>query len=620
MNDRQVYLREKAAALPLCPGVYLMKNQSGQVIYVGKSRKMKQRVSSYFSGNDHSLKTRRMVALVYDFDWILCDTEMEALALENTLIKQHTPRYNIKLKDSKSYPYIKITASPYPKITVTRKRTADGGHYYGPYQSAAAAKEAADTVAKIFALPTCAREFPRDIGRGRPCLYREMGRCVAPCADGLTAEAYGELIGAARRVFEGHTKEAEALLERRMYDAADRELFELAAHYRNSLQSLQLLSQKQKVVSDPADNRDVFALYTAEEGGVLAVLQIRAGKLLYKQEYAFPAAALAEEADLAGLLFDYYHEGAELPKEVLLYNDLEPEAYTLLSDTLSRRVNRRISVKTPRRGPLRELCAMALANAKQKAESRREEENRSEKTLVKLARILSLEVLPHRIEVYDVSHIGAEHTTAAMVVAEGGKLKPAAYRTFRIRAAEGADDYAAMREVLSRRLAHVGDGGGWALPDLLLLDGGAGQVHAVAGVLAERGLSIPLFGLVKDEHHKTRVLTDGQHELSIAHEPGVYSFLYRLQEEVHRVAVRHTMGAKRRTLRRSALENIRGIGPAKAKRLLRAFGSLKQLAAATTEQLRAVKGISAADALAVRQYLQGSTPREEGRSAPSDTR
>ncbi len=619
-NPKLAALREKAGTLPLCPGVYIMKDARGNIIYVGKSRKLKNRVTSYFTKAHPSPKTARMVSLVSDFEYILCDGEMEALTLENVLIKEHSPRYNIKLKDAKSYPYIKITQEPYPRVIVTRKRAPDGGRYYGPYQSSATAHEAAEVVTRIFALPTCRRSFPRDIGRERPCLYKQMGRCVAPCTGEIGEEQYRSLVRYAGKVLEGNTRETEAELTAAMAAAAESEQFELAARYRDSIAALRRLGDRQKVVADESVNRDVFALYEDELSGVLAVLNVRAGKLLGKNEYLFSANELTDTEDLSGLLIQYYREIADFPREVLTDFPLGEEEYESLGNYFSGIAGFRVRVRTPMRGELRELCDMALANARQRAERYRTETEREDKTLVLLARILGLEVIPERIEAYDISNLGTEHITASMVVWENGKQKRSDYRTFRIKSTDGIDDYGAMREALTRRLSHIGDGSAslGERPDLILLDGGVGHVHTVREVLIETGHEdIPIFGMVKDDYHKTRAMTDGERELGIAHEQAVYVLVYKIQEEVHRVAVGSTMGAKRKTLRRSSLEGIPGIGATKAKRLLAAFGTLERLSSASAEEIAALPGFGKKDADAVLTYFREKKNRHSKKGGTS---
>jgi excinuclease ABC subunit C len=580
-----------------------MKDTQGNIIYVGKSRKLKNRVSSYFVKEHTHYKTAKMVSQVADFDYILCDTEMEALTLENTLIKKYTPKYNILLKDDKSYPYIKVTNETYPRLIVTRDRTLDGGRYFGPYASASAATEVVDTLSRIFSLVSCRRVFPRDIGKERPCLYAQMGRCIAPCRGDVTPETYGELVRGARGVLAGNIRKTETTLTSLMMQAAEEEQFELAAHYRDAIAGLHHLQEKQKVVGDADENRDVFALWQDDICGVLAVLSVREGKLQNKQEFLFSASALTGEEDLTALVTTFYEDAAYLPPEVLLAQELAEDEYTLLSQYLGEKAGRKVTVRCPQKGTLKQLTAMAMANAEERAKRYRNEMERASGVMKRLGELLGLAQPPRRVEAYDISEIGQEHITAAMVVTVDGKLQNKDYRTFRMKTLTGVDDYAAMREALSRRLSHLGDGTPslGETPDLILLDGGVGQVNVVKTVLKEMGLTIPVFGMVKDDYHKTRALTDGEGEISIAFEQAVYVYVYKLQEEVHRVAVRATMGAKGKTLKRSVLENIKGIGPKKAKQILSKM-KLTALKTASVEEM-VEAGISKVDATSIYAYF-----------------
>ena len=591
-------MREKASALPLCPGVYLMKNKDGVIIYVGKSRHLRSRVLTYFTGSEHTVKTARMVASVADFDYIVCDSEIEALGLENTLIKKYAPRYNIKLKDAKSYPYIKISAGEYPSLTVTRERREDGALYFGPYSGTADAYANADTVRRIFRLPTCKRRFPEEIGRSRPCIYRQMGRCLAPCAGDVTAEEFKKATQAAASVLAGNIKETAVRLEQEMLSRAEEEQYEAAARLRDALSALSKLGETQKVLTDASLSLDVWALYADELCGALAVLSIREGVLNRKNEFTFSSAEILSEESATAFIAGYYDKHGDVPKEVLLAFSAETD---MLSDYLSGLRGKRAAVSCPVRGNKRALCDMAKKNASECAAKYREGAVREETTLVSLASLLRLEVLPERIEVYDISNIGAEFTTAGMIVYEDGRLRKNHYRTFRI---EGAvkDDYGAMREALSRRFSHLGDADFGAMPDLILLDGGKGHVAVGRAVMQELGLSIPLFGMVKDDFHKTRALCDEQNEIAIIKEQAVFVFLYKLQEEVHRHAVRATMGAKGRSLRHSSLEKITGIGKERAKLLLAYFGTMQRIKSASVPELAAVKGMTEPAAEAVYAY------------------
>lgn len=605
-------LRDKANSLPTSPGVYLMKSASGDILYVGKSKKLKNRVTSYFSGNRHTVKTERLVSLIDDFDYILCDTEIEALTLENVLIKKHTPKYNIKLKDAKSYPYIKVTSGEYPILTVTRERRADRARYYGPYQGTAQAYTALDTVRKIFALPNCKRRFPSDIGRERPCLYLDMGRCSGLCTGRVSAEAYRADVRRAEAVLDGHVREAVDMLTQEMTAAAEALAFERAASLRDSIASLHKLLEKQKVVADVKVCRDVFALYASETVGVLSMLAVRGGAVVHKNEFILSSAQLSDAEDAMQLIVDYYDAQQNLPPQVMLDFPLSDDDLTLLSDYLSLKAEHRVHVRTPERGEGRRLCDLALENAAEAARQYRLEGEREDKHVQRLCELLALPERPRRIECYDISNIGREAIVGAMIVYEDGKYKKSDYRLFSVKSADRPDDYASMREVLTRRLTHIGDATAslGTAPDLLLLDGGATHVHVGREVLTSLSLDIPLFGMVKDDFHKTRALTDGEREISIAQETNVYTFIYKLQEEVHRFAITSSQKEKRRTMTHSTLQRIDGIGPAKARKLLAAM-PLGALRRASVEELLAVRGISRADAEAIYAYYHKTQPPDK---------
>ncbi len=598
-------LRDKANSLPASPGVYIMKNASNEVIYVGKSKKLKNRVVSYFSTHTHSYKTARMVSLVRDFDYIVCTTEIEALALENVLIKKHTPRYNIKLKDAKSYPYIKVTNEDFPKLFVTRERRSDRARYFGPYQSSQSAHTALDAVMRIFALATCKRSFPRDIGKGRPCIYRDMGRCVAPCTGKVSREEYRSLVRCAEWVLDGNVRETKAMLTAEMNGAAENMEFERAALIRDSIYALDKLSEKQKVVADSRVNRDVFAIHITETEGVLAVLSVRGGALINKNEFILTGNESAILDDAVSLIADYYDTSGNIPKEVMLDFAITDDDALLLSEYLSLNTKYKVSVRMPERGDGRALCDMALENAKESARQYRLEGEREDKNLLNFAELLAITETPKRIEAYDISNIGNESITASMVVYSGGKFKKSDYRVFNIKTTNGADDYGAMREVLARRLSHIGDGSAslGEAPDLILLDGGKSHVGVVRALAADMDIDIPVFGMVKDDYHKTRAITDGEGEISIAQERGVYAFVYRIQEEAHRFALKNSQSSKIKTMTRSSLEKINGIGAKKAKLLLASM-PLAKIKTATVKELSEIRGISSRDAQNIFEYYR----------------
>ena len=584
-----------------------MKDAAGQVIYVGKSKKLKNRVTSYFVGSSHTYKTARMVSLVRDFDYIVCTTEIEALTLENVLIKKHSPKYNIKLKDSKSYPYIKVTAEEYPRLIVTRERKSDRGRYYGPYQSAQAARGALEAVMKVFSLPECKRSFPRDIGKDRPCIYKDMGRCIAPCAGGVSAVEYRALVRCAESVLDGNVKKTTEMLTAEMYAASEDMQYERAAALRDSIRALSSLCEKQKVVADAKVNRDVFSLYTSETEGVLALLSIRGGALVNKNEFILSLGELTTPEDALSLIVSYYDGAANPPKEIMVDFDLGEEDIALLSEYLSLETKYKVSVRVPERGDGRALCDMARENAREAARQYRLEGEREDKSLKRLSELLGLAEIPKRIEAYDISNIGSDVIVASMVVYEGGKLKKSDYRSFNIKTTGGVDDYASMREAIGRRLSHIGDGTAslGQTPDLMLIDGGDGHVNTVKPLVNEAVPEVAVFGMVKDDFHKTRAITDGEREISIAFEAGVYAFIYKLQEEAHRFAIKHSRSKKEKSLVHSSLEKIEGIGPKKARLLLDAM-PLARIRTAGVKELSDVRGISATDANKIYEYYHKS--------------
>ena len=600
-------LLEKANGLPVRPGVYIMKNAAGSVIYVGKSRKLKNRVSQYFQNSEKNVKTANMVRQVKDFDYYVCDTEIEALSLENTLIKQYSPKYNIRLKDAKSYPYIKLTDEEYPRLVMTRKRQSDGGKYFGPYSGTSTVYSVINTLSAVLGLPTCKRSFPRDIGKERPCLYYQMKKCCGVCTGGISAEEYAEKIRFASDVLRGNTASVKTELTDKMFEAAENERFEAAAKYRDTLSALDRLGQKQKVVAAPGTEHDVIALYNDDVCSCISVFYIRDGAVSDKSEYVFGKDRIVDETNIAAFICELYRVREYIPKSILLSFDMEGEDVEAVAQYLSGIAERKVNIRTPERGEMKTLCDMVRDNAAEKAKVYRAEAEKDEGVLLRLMELLDLEVYPERIEAYDISNIGHEHITAGMIVSEGGKLKKADYRSFKIRSVtDGTDDYQSMREALSRRFAHLEDEDGSfaALPDLILLDGGRGHVSVVRELLCEMGIDVPVFGMVKDEYHKTRALCTDTEEISIARENSVFVFVYKLQEEVHRFTVSKMSNAKSKTLTKSSLTKIKGIGDAKAKVLLKALGGYTSVKNASIDELCMVKGISRTDAENIVEYFK----------------
>ncbi len=608
MSAKLDELLSKANTLPAVPGVYIMKDKNGKVIYVGKSKKLKNRVSQYFQNSEKNLKTMKMVSLVHDFDYFLCDTEIEALTLENRMIKQYSPKYNIKLKDSKSYPYIKVTGGEYPQIVYTRRRTAEkGARYFGPYSGTGTVFSVINLLQKSLGIPSCKRSFPRDIGKERPCLYYQMGQCLGVCTGKVSQKEYEETVKCAVNILRGNTSAAKKELREQMMRYAEEEKYEVAARCRDAISALESLSQKQKVVAAPDADKDVFALYSDENCSVISVFNIREGALTDKTEFYFGADRIADEETMPSFIGDYYLKREYIPHEVLLDFTIEEEEAEILSEYLGKIAGRKVEIRTPERGDMRTLCRLVYANARDKAKLYKINAEKDESSLVLLASLLSLEVLPERIEAYDISNIGSEHKTCGMVVAKDGKLRRSDYRSFTIKTVDGVDDYASMREAIKRRLEHLSDESGSfsEYPDLILLDGGRGHVSTVRALMRELGIDIPTFGMVKDDFHKTRALCDEEREISIAREQAVFSLIYRIQEEVHRYSVSRMDSAKRKTLTTSSLEKIDGIGKAKAKALLTYFRGLGDIREATKEELIKVGGIGEKDAENIYRYFHG---------------
>ncbi len=607
--QRLARLSDKANQLPFSPGIYIMQDKSGRVIYVGKSKVLKNRVSQYFHEHaSHTPKTARMVSHVSDFSYILCDSEMEALTLENSLIKLHSPKYNIRLKDDKNYPYIRISVNePYPTVSMVRKRTADGAKYFGPYSSAQAVSRILVTIRKSFRIPSCKRSFPRDIGKERPCIYAQIGQCCAPCTGNVSPEEYKEIIRDICAMLRGAITNIKRELTDKMESAAENLEFEAAAVYRDRIESLSKLWQKQKVVASPDTEQDVIGIFRADTCSCISVFYVRGGCLIDSEHFLFGADQIMENENIPVFLTEFYTMREFVPREILLGFSLDEEDIAMLAEVLSKKVRYKVTIRMPERGDGKKLCEMACENAEQNAKQYRSEIEKDNKTLVKLASMIGLEVVPERIEAFDISNLGSEHITAGMIVCENGKFIKKDYRTFSIRDTQGTpDDYASMREALRRRLSYLTDTDGSfgsTAPDLILLDGGKGHVATALELFDSLGVRIPVLGMVKDEFHKTRALTDGTREINIAREQSVFVYIYKIQEEVHRFTVSRMMGAKNKTMKTSSLEKIEGVGPAKAKALLAHFKSLSAVRNATEDQLVQVKGINRGLAKSIVDYF-----------------
>ncbi len=600
-------LRARANELPLRPGVYIMKNAEDKVIYVGKSKALRNRVSQYFqSGNAHTGKTARMVSLVRSFDYVLTDTEIEALALENKLIKLYTPRYNIKLKDGKSYPYIKVEREEegFTYITVTRSRKKDKARYFGPYSGVKTPYDILEAMRRIFGLPSCKYRFPKDAWKVRPCVYSQIGQCCAPCKGELSTEEYDELFEQICSFLRGRVGQTQNYLRERMSFCAQNLRFEAAALFRDRLKALEKLCDRQKVVGQPGEEYDVISFFEDEKNACMCAMYIRDGAILDSEYLVIGSDTILASDAICSILCELYTRKEDTPSEIFLDRDLGEEERRSFEEYLLS-LGKKVRLRVPERGSKKQLCILASDNARDHAEALCRDEKRKLRGLTRLASLLCLEVVPERIEAVDISNFGNEEITAGFVSFENEEPQRGNYRLYKMRDVQKQDDYASMYEAVKRRLGHRDD---LPLPDLLLLDGGKGHVHTVKELLNEEGIDLPVFGMVKDDYHKTRALTDGENEISIAGEQPVYMLIYKIQEEVHRYAYGAAMKSKRKTLKKSSLEEIPGIGPKKAKMLLQMPGGLARVKKATVQELKLIKGINASDAESVYTYFHGEKP------------
>ena len=593
-------LLEKANSLPLAPGVYLMHAKDGTVIYVGKAKKLKNRVSQYFqAGRGHNLKTHIMVDQVDDFETIIVGSEFEALVLENALIKQHMPRYNILLKDDKGYPFVRLSREAYPRFTMVSRVQSDGARYFGPYGGRFETRAALDAIAGALRLPACRKKFPRDIGKERPCLNYHMGRCDGFCRPEMTAEEYNRRMDMAVKILEGRTKLVTAELERDMEQAAEELRFEEAAALRDRIQAIQVLGKRQKVIAAVCADTDVWGMYL-ESKCCYAVLHYQEGQLTGREAELFAASALDDPGEiLSALLLQYYGGRSVLPKEICIPVAIEDQE--VLEQLLAEKAGHKVALRVPQRGERAQVLAMAADNAREEAERQTTQAERADKTLELLGRMMDLEEPPEWLESYDISNTGGEDIVASMVVFHGSKPAKDRYRRFRIKELNGRpDDYRSMEEVLTRRFTHYmeKDKKFMPLPDVLLIDGG--EQHAkVARRVSERfGLAIPIFGMVKDDRHRTRALVtpDGR-EIGIQASQAVFSLIGRIQEETHRFAITYNRQSHGKTVRGSTLDDIPGVGEARRVALLKHFKSLKAIREAALEELQAVVPRNAAQAV-----------------------
>jgi len=606
-------LKEKAHALPLKPGVYIMQDAKNEVIYVGKAKALKNRVSQYFAHlASHTEKTRAMVASIDHFDVIVADSEFEALVLENSLIKRHQPHYNILLKDDKGYPYIRLDVkAPYPQFSLTNKMADDGARYFGPYGSRTETWALLTALRSALKLPSCRKKFPRDIGKERPCLNYHMGLCDGYCRPEMAPERHREAMDQAIRLLEGQFKEVQADLTAEMEQAAGELRFEKAAELRDRAKAIELLGKRQKVVAGALADTDVVGYHRGEAKSCFVVLHFVDGDLCAKDMELMETPMEGEEGEaVSALVQQYYVNRSRLPKQILLPCELEDEVP--LARLLSEGCGHRVTLVTPQRGAKMDLIKLANKNAVEEVERATTKAERQSRTLELLGTMLGLDGPPERIESYDISNQGADDIVASMVVYVNGKPLKRDYRRFKLKDMEGPNDYASMEQVLTRRFRRYleGDEKFDQLPSALFIDGGVEHARVAVGVEEKLGLSIPVFGMVKDDRHRTRALVtpDGA-EIGIQRIPVVFALVGQIQEETHRFAIEFHRQQQNKRVKGSQLDKIPGIGEKRRAQLLKTFKSVKNIKAASLAELEAAVG--KATGKVVYNYFREEKPNGE---------
>lgn len=601
MNEKLNILKQKANRLPKTAGVYIMKDRSGEIIYIGKAKALKNRVTQYFGkGSQHTEKVRQMVSRVEDFDVILCESEFEALILENSLIKQNQPKYNILLKDDKGYSYIKITREKWPRISAV-KQTDKQNEFIGPFNSGYVVKETVDEARKIFKIPNCNRDFEK---KTRPCLNYHIGICSAPCRGNIPHSDYMESINSAKEFIKnGDSGEFSiSVLREKMETAAENLRFEEAAKLRDRINAIQKITQKQRVVSISYKEQDVIASAFLDEKACVFVLQFRNFKLTDKK-YFFIDGFKDKNTLYNEFLARYYSSNEAVPRILL---DVETENFALLEEWLSEKEGKKIKLLNPKAGEQLKLLEMCLQNAAENLAEKTEHSGREMSALNELQTLLGLKNTPRYIEAYDISNTAGSNNVAGMVVFKDAKPFKSAYKRFKIEGFEGQDDYRSMAEVLDRRFEEYKNGTDpWfkTLPDLILLDGAKGQISAVLPLLQKHGVNVPIFGMVKDSKHRTRAIATTGADITIKSNRRVFTLITNIQDEVHRFAISYHKKLQSKSLSQTELLNIEGIGKEKAKLLLKHFGSVAKIKKASLEDICKVKGIKKQTAKKIVEYF-----------------
>ncbi len=570
-----------------------MKNKALEIIYIGKAKNLRNRVTSYFRENpDHTPKVAAMVSNVYDYDYIVVDSEYEALLLECSLIKQHKPKYNILLKDDKGYHYIRISDEEYPRITA-EKNTKQAGQYLGPYTSGFVTKQAVSEANRVFMLPTCRKKFPQDFGKGRPCLNYHIKTCMGVCRGKISSESYSATVRQAVDFIKNGSTESIERMESEMNEAAERLDFEKAAMLRDRITAVKKASEKQKIINFGVDSADIIASAEFYDGMYISVLMYRSGRLFDKAVFELELSDDGEDI-LSRFMTQFYYGKTDIPKIVIL--EQLPRDEELITELLEKQSGHRVALHVPQKGRQAELLRLAKNNSAEYAALKNDRTGKEVIALEELGRSLGLEKPPKYIEAYDISNLSSESMVAGMVVFEDGRPLKKAYKRFTIKQQEQQNDYGSMQEVLRRRLMHIVSGEGdehfTRTPDLILLDGGKGHVNAIAPIMRELGLRIPLFGMVKDNKHRTRAIATGGREIQINGIRSAFDLVTRIQDEVHRYSVSYMHSKHNKKTYTSELTAVRGIGEKKAAKLMIAYKTKEKLKQASPEELASAAGVN----------------------------
>ena len=617
-------IEEELKKLPAKPGVYIMHDQDDAIIYVGKAISLRSRVRSYFrESTNKSPKIEKMVTKIARFEYIVTDSELEALVLENNLIKEHNPKYNTMLKDDKTYPYIKVTmGEDFPRVLFSRQMKKDKSRYFGPFTSAFAVKETIELINRLYKLRTCSRVLPRDIGLERPCLNYHIGQCMAPCQEYVTKEEYRAQVEQALDFLNGNFDPILNSLRQKMEEASERLDFEEAIRYRDLYNSVKQVAQKQKITDSDGEDKDIIALARDENDAVVQVFFVRGGKLIGREHFIMTRTQDCTQAQvLLDFVKQFYAGTPFIPRELMLQHEIED--IPVLEQWLSSRKGSRVYIRVPKKGTKEKLVELAATNAKLVLSKDRERIKREEgRTIGAVKEICALLSIPeaNRMEAFDISNISGFENVGSMVVYEKGKPKRSDYRKFRIKTVSGPDDYACMKEVLTRRFRHGMEetkeledkqlekefGSFTRFPDLLLMDGGKGQVNVALQVLSELGLSIPVCGMVKDDNHRTRGLYYQNREIEIDTRSEGFKLITRIQDEAHRFAIEYHRSLRSKEQVRSVLDGIPGVGPARRKALMRDFRSIDEIRQADVERLSQVPEIPEHIAEEIYSFFHGS--------------